>query len=726
MSSPRVALLWPGTTGAAAGNFGVPQLVLLATWLRAKTRADVTIIDLQCERALGDISIPALLAGYDVIALGCYSSYDHLMCLALAEAARQVSPNAVIVAGGYHASARPDDIVFDGSPYDVCIVGEAEHPMVRIVESVAGGAPLRSVVLGPEAVMHLDDLPPSDWSFLERYKPIARHVASQAQIYLSRGCPFDCAFCMERAKREVSWRVLSVERAVDELKRLHAFLDLRTWTVYLADALFGMKTSWRKQFLEAIARENLPIEKLWLLIRVDLVDDEDIELFAKANCGLGFGLESGDPKLLATIRKAGRLDDYLDRMKRISVVAREKMVPWGANVIVGHPGETPATLATSAAYLRELFLDDKGVTGFLSVDPFRLYPGSPIDHDREHWERTYGTVFHRPTWWNDGDQEFLSEWVDPSSELTYRERERLQHDLLGPILREIPSRFVYEGNARPYFMRAIEGQLEPLTDRWRLAFAERHYAWNRYLGKSSRARSLRRTDAGLISVCRSMRERVVTRSDTLGDVLRDVARERFVPLDAVAKSVLDEPVALDETGMATVSAMHAYALSYELLNVVAGDTILDFGSGTGYGCALLSQLVGPSGHVYGIEIDPRLVNLAQEELGASTNVTVITGNATFANTWPVKLPVKITVGFALNEVPLDWAEYVGQGAVVVCPIREGDLQTLVRITFGDSITVERFHNVWYVSQRDSVLVPSNEKQTVQNSASSKRRKLPVV
>ena len=56
---------------------------------------------------------------------------------------------------------------------------------------------------------------------------IARNVASQAQLYLSRGCPFDCAFCMERAKRDVRWRAYSVERAVEEVVRLHAWLDLR-------------------------------------------------------------------------------------------------------------------------------------------------------------------------------------------------------------------------------------------------------------------------------------------------------------------------------------------------------------------------------------------------------------------------------------------------------------------------------------------------------------------
>ena len=71
----------------------------------------------------------------------------------------------------------------------------------------------------------------------ERYRPIARRVASQAEIYLSRGCPYDCAFCMERAKRDVSWRSLEPLQAVEELHRLDQFLDLSRWTLFIAALL---------------------------------------------------------------------------------------------------------------------------------------------------------------------------------------------------------------------------------------------------------------------------------------------------------------------------------------------------------------------------------------------------------------------------------------------------------------------------------------------------------
>lgn len=715
MSRPvRVLLLWPGTDGAAAGNFGVPQLVLMATYARAQTGAEIEIRDLVAERYLGPVDVDALFAGedgegYDVVAFSIYSSFDHLKCEALAEMARARLPNAVIACGGYHASARPLEYVREGSVFDVCVVGEGEKPLVEIIESVSGGAPLRNAVLGPQAIDDLDSLPRSDWSFLERYRPVARRMASQAQVYLSRGCPFDCAFCMERAKREVSWRPLSVDRAVEEITSLHDFLDLRGWTLYFGDALFGMRRKWRREFLERLARADVPVDKYWLLIRVDLVDDEDLRLFGEANCGLGFGLESGDPELLATIRKSGRLDDYLQRMEHIADRARVHDVPWGANVICGHPGETPDSMRRSAAYLRRLFLEGPGTTGFLSVDPFRLYPGSPIDADRGHYEQTYGTRFHRPHWWDDGDPEFLSEWVDPSSELSYRERERLQDELLTPVLLGIEDKFVYGGSAREYFLRAIRDQVAHTRSRSRMHYLDRWYAWQRYLGQGEQAAAYRDRDDVLARIASELRrERLAKVCSTAGidegnpiaEALAEVPRERFVPVDAIGESTKDVPIALDSSGAATVSAMHAYARTFSLLGVADGDRVLDLGAGTGYGCAVLRRLVGPRGTIVGLEVDGALVNTANAALDSTV---CHTADALDPSTWPCdpKAFAKVSVGFAVDSIPDAWVEAFEPGTVIVAPLRDdaGELR-ITRLTHdGRHFEREPFEAVRYVPAR---------------------------
>ncbi|MBK8256593.1 MAG: cobalamin-dependent protein [Polyangiaceae bacterium] len=744
--SARILLFWPGSIGAASGNFGVPQLVTMATYLRVHTGAEVTIIDLACEAALGPIDLPKLFlgpngTGYDVVGFSCYASYDFLKIDAIARVARAVLPRAAIVVGGYHPSARPADFLDNDAPFDAVIIGEGEKTLVQIVEMVQSGERPQKQIFPSNPIADLNDLPPTDWTYLSRYLPILPKVASQVQIYLSRGCPFDCAFCMERAKREVSWRAFTVERALDEVRRLSEFVNLQNLTVYIADALFGMRASFRRAFLEGLAASNIKAKKWWLLIRVDLMEDDDLTLFRNANCAPGFGLESGDPTLLGIIRKAGRLEDYLDRMRHIAARARELQVPWGANVIVGHPGETESTLHTTAAYLNELFLDPKGTTGFLSVDPFRLYPGSPIDHERLAWQQRFGTRFHRPEWWKDGDQEFLSEWVDPSHSLTYRRRAELTHQLFAPILSAIPKQFVYTGPSRPYFMRAVEHQIQDMSAASRLHMIDRFYAWHRYLGKSARGRSELLRDTEAASLLRDRRRASLKQyakntwpnqptahdkffQDPIVQALVHVPRERFVPLDSLLESTRDVAVS-QGNWQSTVSAFHAYLAQFQLAHIRAGSHVLDLGSGTGYGTALLSAIVGKEGRVVSMEVDPELVRWAEREVPAAVADLPNSGSVVFLGgdslspqcaSWAhAALCHSLTVetspgfhavvcGFALSCIPPEWVNLLREGGSIVAPVLTGTTQFLTRATRqGDRLVVETFGEVRYVQARHADL-----------------------
>jgi protein-L-isoaspartate(D-aspartate) O-methyltransferase len=617
------------------------------------------------------------------VGVSCYSSFDYLKVMALGERLRSVLPRAWLVTGGYHASARPDDFTGTGSPFDFVVVGDGERSMVRLARAlVSGRRPLMRIV-GPESVEDPNALVPYRWELLERYKPIARKVASQAEIYLSRGCPYDCAFCMERAKRDVSWRALDARNAAEEMHRLDAFLDLTTWTVFVADALFGMKRSWRRAFLEELARRPTRAVRTWMLIRIDLVEKEDIALMARANASPGFGLESGDPAQIRRIRKTGKLEGYLDKMMTIAEWCREYDVPFGANIIVGHPGETEQSLRTSAAYMKRLFLDAKGTKGFLSVDPFRLYPGSPIDEEREKWEADTGFFAHRYPWWHDGDQQFLAEWVDPSHDLDFRRTLGLRQELFDPIVRGIERNFSHHGPARDYFMRAVREQVQ-------LAQPERHlhtlalwHEWRRFSRRGKNGSAGPARIAADVDVARLAR---AARSTTLQSALfeapdapvtralLETPRERFVRTEDVARSASDVALPLTADGGSTVSALHAYARGFRALGLTAGDHLVDLGGGTGYGAAVAAHVVGDGGSVTTIELVESLSARAVELLAEHANVRAVQGDAHDTAIWGGA--ARVYCGFAIAALPAPWAGALAEGGLLVAPVGSGERQVL--------------------------------------------------
>jgi protein-L-isoaspartate(D-aspartate) O-methyltransferase len=671
-------------------NFGVPQLLMMAAALRKHTLAGVDIVDLDQERALGPLDLRRLLSrGYDLVGISCYSSFDYLKVMAIAARIRELLPRAWLVTGGYHPSARPGDFTLPNSPVDYVVVGDGELPLVRLVQALTNGKRPLMKILGPESVPDPNELVPYDWSLLERYRATARRVASQAEIYLSRGCPYDCAFCMERAKRDVSWRSIEPGQAVEELHRLDRFLDLSFWTLFVADALFGMKRAWRRAFLEELVRRPIRALRIWLLIRVDLIEREDLKLMARANVSPGFGLESGDPEQLKRIRKAGQLHDYLEKMLSVADWARDLDVPFGANIIVGHPGETEASLCTSAAYMRRLFVDHpRGTHGFLSVDPFRLYPGSPIDEERAAWERATGMHLHRYPWWHDGDQAFLSEWVDASATLEFRRTRALSYELFSPIVRAIEPRFAYTGPARDYFMRSVREQIALVEPDQRLRTLGLWHLWQELSRPASTdARESVQSDRELAAVAREARRATLAAAPIcepgpLWDALERVPRERFVRLEHIGASAADVALPLDESGSASISALHAYARAFSALELAAGDTLVELGAGTGYGAALAAEIVGPRGGVRAFEIDPSLASRARRNLARLASVEVVEADAFDVARWSPA--AKVSCAFAVETMPLAWLEALAEGGSFVVPVGTGSGQvlTLFRKSFG--------------------------------------------
>jgi protein-L-isoaspartate O-methyltransferase len=69
---------------------------------------------------------------------------------------------------------------------------------------------------------------------------------------------------------------------------------------------------------------------------------------------------------------------------------------------------------------------------------------------------------------------------------------------------------------------------------------------------------------------------------------------------------------------ATISQPAAYALAFALLDLDQGDRYLELGTGSGYGSALAREIVGPTGRVVSVDVDPHLVERARALSGVDT------------------------------------------------------------------------------------------------------------
>lgn len=613
MSRAAVLLVSPGVLKPTDLDFGLPHLVSLGGYLKAHLGVRVEIIDLCYEG--GDPGHLArrlqALGPFAVVGLSAYSSFDYLRCLSVGRFLKKLFPEAPLVAGGYHASALPDDLLFDGSPFDCVIKGEGERPLKAVVEQVLGGG-RPSGVLERDLPEDLDELPPYDWDLLNHYWPRALELGRKLQVYLSRGCPYHCTFCMERAKSGYAWRAYSPARAVDELKRLGRYTDLGKWVVNLADPLFGWNRAWRREVLEGILREGIAPRQFWTLTRADDLQDDDVALLAKARFSIGIGLESGSPEMLRVMQKGNTPERYLGAVERLMDLSRTHGLNWAANVIVGHPGETPETMRETLAFLKRLYARNPDTDGWLSVDPFRLYPGALVHEQMADWTRRFGARFHHPEWWKSWyDAGFRAQHLEPSAQLSYAERVRFMYDEYGPLVREIAGRFRGQGRSVDrVFERSLTEQIEQLSPRQR----DIHLARGEQARPAAGAGVPLAVPLGLNirEPASRMRESAVRRLLEAGVLRTAAVVEALLGVDPAAHL---RPGELDllygevaPTGPdgppARVLPVRIYALALEALGLAPGDRAIDLGAASGYVGALLGALVGREGEVVTWTGDP--------------------------------------------------------------------------------------------------------------------------
>lgn len=303
---------------------------------------------------------------------------------ALAEAKR-LHPSAVTVAGGPHVTfcARETLAVCPG--LDVVVLGEGEETVVELARAAAGGAGLGRVrgiafregdavrvTARRPRIRDLDRLPLPARHLL----PLGRYRALGMPISMitSRGCPHRCIFCVGRRMVGARVRLRAADRVADELEHL---ARLGFHQVNIADDLFTADAARCEAVCDEILRRGLRVA--WTAFaRVDTLRRDLLAHMKAAGCtAVSFGIESGNPGILKTVRKGITLAQVEAAVR----MCADTGVAALASFILGLPGETPATLRETAAFAERL--ESLGLMyGYHLLAPF---PGTRVrDRSREY------------------------------------------------------------------------------------------------------------------------------------------------------------------------------------------------------------------------------------------------------------------------------------------------------------------------------------------------------
>jgi anaerobic magnesium-protoporphyrin IX monomethyl ester cyclase len=273
-----------------------------------------------------------------------------------------------IILGGPHAMAFAGDIFNECDAFDYLCISEGEIVIKNLIEVISGNRKIETVDgivykknneirenLTFPIIKDLDDLPlPAYHKFdLSLYKALPKQVKRRPSIpYItSRGCYYRrCTFCFQAGKNGQSYRRMSPERVIFDIKYLIDTFKVKDITFW--DDNFLINNRWLSQFAELLKENNIDIT--WSCYgKVDTVNEASlVKLKGVGLWNIFFGFETGNQLLLNEIKKG----ITLAQSRKAAEICNRLGIDIRGSFMLALPGSTPEIDKQTVEFAKQLDL----------------------------------------------------------------------------------------------------------------------------------------------------------------------------------------------------------------------------------------------------------------------------------------------------------------------------------------------------------------------------------
>jgi radical SAM superfamily enzyme YgiQ (UPF0313 family) len=290
--------------------------------------------------------------------------------------------NIRVLLGGPQAIFMPSAALRELEDVDIICRGEGETVTAAIAECLEKNRPLSTVngitfrdgddiIDTPVKVDLVEDLDQFPSPYLNGI--INLEGKDQALIFTSRGCKFNCLFCISPSVALGKMRYHSAKRVLDEMEYLTENGIKRFW---FADSSFPAS---RKRALEILqGKIDRGIETpFWCEMRCDLVDEPMLRKLREANADtVSFGLESANPEVLKKTAKGVVLQD----LRQMVEIAKSIGLNVELSCMYGLPGETVDRARETLRFIQSCGIP---IDGNSRAQQMRLFFGSAYEKNRD-------------------------------------------------------------------------------------------------------------------------------------------------------------------------------------------------------------------------------------------------------------------------------------------------------------------------------------------------------
>jgi len=270
----------------------------------------------------------------------------------------------LIIAGGPHPSAKPDELLNNG--VDVVVIGEGEKTFPELISTYAAGNSFEIV----NGIAFKEDgkiitCPKNEGILLDDYPPFAPDHELYSAIEITRGCNYGCTYCQTPMLFGKSVRYRSPQNVIRWGKFLLSKRENWDFRFISPNAFgYGSKRSSKPNLemieqllsglksLEAKKRKRIFFGTFPSEVRPESITEGTLELTKKYcdNDNITLGAQSGSPAILKTTRRGHTVNQVIEAVD----LAKSYGFQMNIDFILGYPEETEEDQYMTLELCREL------------------------------------------------------------------------------------------------------------------------------------------------------------------------------------------------------------------------------------------------------------------------------------------------------------------------------------------------------------------------------------
>lgn len=392
--------------------------------------------------------------------------------------AKEMLPEITTVIGGYGVSCDRE-YVMNLEHFDYGVIGEGEVTLSELCNNIRDGVGCEDVqgliwkdngkaIVNPPRppVKDLDSLPRPNFGHFDVHS-----YGKSLPIFTTRGCPYNCLYCVVNKVGVRGSRAKSAKAVVDEMEYYGDRYDIRVFSV--VDDNFSVDKTRAHAMCDLILEKDLGIQ--FLLGQGIRADNIDRELFIKmkqAGCPIvAMGVETTNPETMKALRRGIKLERIAQSIEDAK----------GAGLIVktfnliGGPHETYQDVMNTVKFNEQMKVD---IPGYGVYQPL---PGSDLAEWVKNDEQVRLNPSYSPYTWCNPEGNLRPEDIPFETDyFSFEERFKAYKVCLSSVNRHLVKGFIdrhlgkfsplvypfalnrpAQNTARKLYLKLLRGRIEP-------------------------------------------------------------------------------------------------------------------------------------------------------------------------------------------------------------------------------------------------------------------------